>query len=262
MKNKYSLILIALILLVPALIPSCMWPFQSSSLPTISSFTASPASVTAGGSVVLSWNVSSATTIIIDQGVGIVDTTGSAAVTPATTTTYTLTAVNASGANSKTAVVTVTGTSATTTIPPPGPPLIQYFTVTPTGITPKGTAVLSWSVVGASSVTIDNGIGNVAPANTRAVSPNFTTTYMLTALNPAGTSLGYAVLTVASASPPSTTGPSNNKDWLGSTYTYEYHYPGCSIAQNIPFPSRIWFDTVAQAKAAGYHACPVCKPPK
>jgi hypothetical protein len=51
-------------------------------------------------------------------------------------------------------------------------------------------------------------------------------------------------------------------DWLASTYTAEYHYPSCPIAQNIPLPSRIWFNTVMQAQAAGYHPCPVCNAPR
>jgi len=122
--------------------------------------------------------------------------------------------------------------------------------------------VLSWSIAGASSVTIDNGIGSVPQVNTRAVSPGATTTYTLSATNPAGTSFGYAVLTVASTASPPGDGSSVEKNWIGSTYTREYHYPDCSIARKIPFPSKIWFDTVAQAQAEGYHACPVCKPPQ
>jgi hypothetical protein len=155
---------------------------------------------------------------------------------------------------------------ATTTSPPVvSPPIIQ-FSVTPTGITPQGTAILSWNVNNASTVVIDRGIGPVALSGTRPVSPDVSTVYTMTAANPAGAVSSTVTLAVAPVAgppaPPPQPGAPFDKDWAGSRHTMEYHYPGCSIAQNIPLPSKVWFDTVAQAKAAGYHPCVVCKPPK
>ena len=49
-----------------------------------------------------------------------------------------------------------------------------------------GSSTLSWSVTGATSVTIDNGIGSVALTGTTVVSPTTDTTYTLTATNSAG----------------------------------------------------------------------------
>uniref|UniRef100_A0ABV6B3T9 S8 family serine peptidase n=1 Tax=Deinococcus oregonensis TaxID=1805970 RepID=A0ABV6B3T9_9DEIO len=74
--------------------------------PTITRFTAMPAALTAPGSVTLAWEVSGATTLEIDGGVGSVTppSTGSRNVNLAATTTYTLTARNAAG--SATAKVT------------------------------------------------------------------------------------------------------------------------------------------------------------
>ena len=63
---------------------------------TINSFTASPLSISAGDSVTLSWNVSNATTVSIDRGVGTVSPIGSAQVAPDETTTYKLTATGGS----------------------------------------------------------------------------------------------------------------------------------------------------------------------
>jgi hypothetical protein len=77
----------------------------------ISSFTATPASIASGGSSTLAWNVSGATSLSINQGVGTVTGTY-ASVSPAATTTYTLTATNVAGTASATAAVTV-GNSAT-----------------------------------------------------------------------------------------------------------------------------------------------------
>jgi hypothetical protein len=60
---------------------------------TVISFTASLSSVAPGGRVTLSWNVSNATTVSIDNGVGIVPPAGSVVVTPSSTTTYKLSAL-------------------------------------------------------------------------------------------------------------------------------------------------------------------------
>jgi uncharacterized repeat protein (TIGR02543 family) len=82
--------------------------------PVISSFTATPSSITVGGSSTLAWTVTGiGVTCILDQGIGAVGGT-SLDVTPVATKTYTLTATNAAG--SKAATVTVTVSAA----PPTG----------------------------------------------------------------------------------------------------------------------------------------------
>jgi hypothetical protein len=60
-------------------------------------------------------------------------------------------------------------------------PQITSFSATPPTIRLGQGAVLSWSTVSATSVTIDNGIGVVAASGNRAVAPTATTTYTLTA---------------------------------------------------------------------------------
>src|SRR6266852_995162 len=70
------------------------------------SFGAVPPTIRPGQSATLSWTTSGATSVIIDNGVGAQPPSGSVSVTPATTTTYTLTAM--SGSVSTTAQVTVT----------------------------------------------------------------------------------------------------------------------------------------------------------
>jgi hypothetical protein len=75
--------------------------------PSISSFTASPTSITSGSTASLKWTVTGATTISISPTIGTVTGT-SINVTPTTTTTYTLTATNGYGSSTATATVTVT----------------------------------------------------------------------------------------------------------------------------------------------------------
>jgi len=74
--------------------------------PTINSFTASPPSITSGDSSTLSWSVTDADTLSINQGIGTVTGT-SITVSPTTTTTYTLTATNAAGSVTQSVIVTV-----------------------------------------------------------------------------------------------------------------------------------------------------------
>ncbi len=86
----------------------------------ILSFTASAASIQAGQSVTLKWEVINADRIELDQGIGIVATRDSRTVTPTATATYTLSARggNGTGSDTRTVTVTVTGSSAAATSVP------------------------------------------------------------------------------------------------------------------------------------------------
>jgi hypothetical protein len=103
-KNRVFLKLFTVSLLL-FFISSCGGVTPGTNPPTISSFTADPTSITEGDSSTLSWAVTDATTISINQGIGTVTGT-SVTVSPTTTTTYTLTATNSAG--SKTASVAIT----------------------------------------------------------------------------------------------------------------------------------------------------------
>lgn len=74
--------------------------------PTISSFTATPANVSSGGSVSLAWNVSNASYLVVSPAVGAARGTG-VTVKPSATTTYTLYATNPYGRTTATVTVTV-----------------------------------------------------------------------------------------------------------------------------------------------------------
>jgi len=87
--------------------------------PTIDTFRASPALITAGQSSTLSWTTSNATSVTIDNGVGSVAVNGSAVVSPTATTTYTLTATNGAGTTTTMAVaVTLNSGSASISVTP------------------------------------------------------------------------------------------------------------------------------------------------
>jgi hypothetical protein len=87
--------------------------------PVISSFTASPASITSGAPSTLSWVTTGATTVSLDNGIGseAATSTGSVVVSPTSTTIYTFTAVNSNGTSTAQATVSVAANNATTSAP-------------------------------------------------------------------------------------------------------------------------------------------------
>lgn len=184
----------ALALSVAAFLASCSGKGSSGdcAAPVIGSFTASPPSISQGGSSTLSWSTSGATSVTIDHGVE-PGTETSATVSPADTTEYTLTATNACGASEKRVTVTVTAAC-----PDDGAcqrPVITSFMASPASVAPGAIATLSWDVSGATTIEIDQGIGPVTGAST-SVAPSSTTTYTLTATNAAGSVEASATVTV------------------------------------------------------------------
>jgi len=84
----------------------------------------------------------------------------------------------------------------------PSLPEISDYKVTPSGIERSSSAVVSWDVKNAASVYIDHGVGEVLPAGQAAVSPLYTTTYKLTAVNSTGTRTRSITLTVTAPQQP------------------------------------------------------------
>jgi hypothetical protein len=77
------------------------------SLPIVNYFMANPSVIAAGGSTTLGWDVSNATSVTIDNGVGPVSSAGTTVVSPAASINYILTATNAAGWTSLTVTVVV-----------------------------------------------------------------------------------------------------------------------------------------------------------
>ena len=147
--------------------------------------TASPATVAPGSSATLSWTTAYASTVTINNGIGVVASSGSMAVSPSSTTAYTLTATSVNGTATSVATVTVHA----------NPPTAK-LTAAPTSITLGNSATLTWSTTNATSVSIDNGIGTVADSGSTTVSPTSTTTYTLTATGKRWTVTATATVTV------------------------------------------------------------------
>ncbi len=165
--------------------------------PTITSFKCSPSNVPAGGGpVMLSWNVAAATSLSINNGIGVVNpvTVGSVTVTVTTPTTFTLTASNFDGTSTA---------SCSVTVGLPVPTIIS-FTATPSTLLPGGGEVtLAWNVTNATSLSVSPAPGPVTPVTSGSVQVQVTatTTFTLTATNSNGQNTASANVTVCTAPP-------------------------------------------------------------
>ncbi len=160
--------------------------------PAISSFSASPASIVNGSTTTLSWSTTGATSIAITPGTfASTAAAGSVILSPTATTTFTLTATNTTGSATATQTVTVTQ---------PTLPTISSFAASPTSITLGGISTLSWTTSGATTLNIAPGnLASTAASGNVNVSPETTTTYVLTATNAAGSVTASATVTLTSS---------------------------------------------------------------
>lgn len=171
---------------------------------SIYSFDAEPGVINQGESANLSWAVVAATSVSIDNGIGSVALTGHRVVFPTQNTTYILTASNATTTKSASVTIIVNQPSNQSQEPPEIS--IVSFEVSPSIIDLGASANLSWTVTGATSVSINQGIGSVALTGQRIIIPITTTTYTLTASNAVTSKQASAVIYVRSepAPPPVT----------------------------------------------------------
>jgi hypothetical protein len=157
----------------------------SAQKPTLA-FSAQPSTIVAGGSALLGWTSTNATSVSI-AGVGTFAANGSVKVTPSSTATYTATATGPGGTAAATTTVTVTLSQ--------NPPPTISFNAQPSTITIGGTSVLSWTTTNATSVSIP-GLGSFPANGSTNVTPSTTTTYTATAQGAGGTANAYATVTV------------------------------------------------------------------
>ncbi len=157
--------------------------------PIINDFSISPPEIAIGSTTTLRWNVSKATVITIDQGIGNVADIGDKTISPAVTTVYTLTAKNGNSIVTSQVQVRVKGY-----------PIINAFYSNPSSINTGGKSLLSWDVSNSLDISITPDIGTInSQKGTIDVSPTATTRYVLTATNALGSSSQETEVKVTSA---------------------------------------------------------------
>lgn len=172
-----------------------------------------------GDSTLLSWQVTgeiaAAITNVSLSGFGTVANSGSVTVSPNSTTVYTLTATGPGGTVSQ---------NITINIPPA--PSINSFITSPSPIPIGSNSTLSWDVSNViTSLSVNQEIGNVINLEPfRTISPTETTTYIITAIGPGGTTTASTTLNVIP--PPNITFdavPQNTN--IGSSATLTWDVP-------------------------------------
>jgi phospholipase C len=135
-------------------------------------FQANPPVITPGQSTTLSWTSKGALSLTIDNNIGAQSSiaSGSVNVSPTATTTYTATA---NGTNSQ-----VISQQVTVTVQP----VVATLNANPTCINSGSSATLSYFSQGATTISIDNGVGDqTPPSGSVSVTPSATTTYTVAA---------------------------------------------------------------------------------
>jgi hypothetical protein len=136
-----------------------------------------PTTINAGGSAQLCWQVENANTVSISEGIGTVPASGCRTVNPTRTTTYVLTATNATGTTTASATLTISVQILSFTNDPSFSPISG------------GPVKLSWTTQGADYVIITGlgASGGRLPANgSITVNPDTNSDYTLTAFGPTG----------------------------------------------------------------------------
>jgi hypothetical protein len=201
--------------------------------PVIQSFSGSAAKIPPGQSSTLSWIVSGATSISIDNSIGAVPASGAHTVSPGAPTAYTLTASNAVGSVSAVVVVNVSS-----------PPVITIQPANQTVLVGQNATFIA-AASGTSPIFYQwrlNGVNISGATSTKYQTPVTTVAdngsiYDVVIWNSEGSvTSGTAVLTVTGTSiPPSiTTQPANQTVAVGQTATFTV------IANGAPAPTYQW----------------------
>ena len=174
-------------------------PKNIGAAPVVSRFTAEPPAVEPGAATTLRWDVTGATEVEIDQGVGKVFSLGEKEVKPPDSTTYILTAKGPGGNSTARVSVEVKAPPK----PPPkdlpptkAPPVISFFRADPSSVRAGDRFRIDWSVKGASTVSIDHGVGTVSASGSQSLVADATATYTITATGEGGTRTSQVTVTV------------------------------------------------------------------
>jgi hypothetical protein len=225
-------------------------------LPVVKSIKASPSVIPSGEKATLSWEVSGADTVSLDNDIGDVPAKGTKDVYPDKTIKYTLTATNGNGSSTSGVIVTVN----------PNAPVVKSFTASPSTIAAGQTATLKWEVSGANTINLQ-GVGNVEGSGSQVVKPAATTSYTLTATNSAGVITAQATVTISSSSVPVITsftatseniseGASTTLEWYVSNATsvsidHDVGEVSNTMGSKVVYPSATAVYTLAATNAAG-----------
>jgi Protein of unknown function (DUF4038)/Putative collagen-binding domain of a collagenase len=160
-------------------------------VPTVA-LTASPDTIAAGQTSTLTWTSTDATGCTAGGGwSGSRATSGSANVTPDSTTTYTLSCTGVGGSTGRSVTVAISST--------PAAPVVT-LAASPDTVASGATSTLTWTSSNASGCSASGGwTGTKGTSGTQGVAPTVTTTYTLTCTGTGGSTSTSVTVTVAAA---------------------------------------------------------------
>ncbi len=187
---------------------------------------ADPQSIGPGQSTTLSWNSNFADSCSLSPAVGAVPPNGSMTVSPAVSTTYTITATGPGG-----------NAQASVTVKNCAEPVVA-FEVAPQVIRPGQAAVLTWHVENAETVWIYS-FGEMPASGSKLVSPSMTTQYTLRLYGSSGPVIATATLELACPPSLSFLEPDGIGDRVDTRYVLKWKDADCDSNAAI----AIYYDT-------------------
>ena len=151
--------------------------------PVINRFTVTPSAITAGSKATLSWDVSNASSVSINQGIGLVEARGSKEISPISQTAYIITATNPKNTVFSKVTLSIKAEGGEKL------PVVLDFSTDPAVPKRGQPARLRWTTRGATQVMIDN-----VPVQTngdKQIRLDAPTTFMITVTNAFGSDIRY-----------------------------------------------------------------------
>jgi hypothetical protein len=212
----------------------------SSGIPTPTvSLTASPTSITSGGSSTLSWSSTNATSCT-GSGFTASGTSGTVSVSPTATQTYSITCTGTGGSVNASVTVNVSALPVPTTT----------LTASPTSIISSQSSMLAWSSTDATSC-IGTGFTPSGTSGTVSVSPTATQTYSITCTGAGGSASASVTVTVTTSGGSSITltpamSPTVTYDTVGQKFgtaalSGSYAYTNTFPTWGNPGTIQAWF---------------------
>lgn len=183
---------------------------------------ASPATIGYSDSTTLTWNSDNATYCTIEPGIGTVPASGTIFVSPTEDTTYTVTAINSGGETTASVTVTVVCYN----------PILTAY-IEPDSIELGDSATITWSSTYTDYCEIQPDVGLVEANGSITVSPEDTTTYIITATGHCGTSVYNLPLYVTGATSIEVTYPNSVNDYADEACKIRWKDTGPNIDATI-----------------------------
>lgn len=199
--------------------------------PSIEYFDVDRPDIIKGSNASLSWNITNAENVSIDNGIGEVGLSGSKMISPDSSVIYKINATNGTNFITSEKIVNVSTKF----------PEILDFTARPSTVVRGTGSILSWNVTDADYVSIDHNIGEVAGNSSKEVIGEEDTTYILTAGNASGNVTEMATISVDDTAY-DFVARAEYADWYAEINNQRHELPDFPISETSIYGYARWGD--------------------